>query len=170
MTGIANKASQTGCNHCFDPRHWLNRCPHKDASGAEFKILRKKHTTSLRLLNVGNEDERESDYDPILGDLEGVALVSPTTGIIMRLDPEKIYLDSCASHIQVYLTRHLRDTFQTQIGIHTMSNGGQNTACEVRMLMGAIKAWLVRSVFANLFFIAELERRGFQIQTDTFAD
>ena len=97
-------------------------------------------------------------------------LVSPAASIIVRLDPDKLYLDSCASHAQVYLTRHPRDTFEMQIGFHTISNGGQNTAGEIGMLLEAIRAWLVRSGMANLFSIPELERMGFSVQSDTYAN
>ena len=61
-------------------------------------------------------------------------------------------------------------TSGTQIGLHTISNRGQNTACKIRMLIGAIKAWLVCSGAPNLFSIPELKRMGFRVQTDTFVD
>ena len=85
MMGITNKAGQIGCNHCFDPRHWLNMCPHKDVSGAELKILRKKNRPSPQLLHVGKEDGGELDDNPSLGDLNGYPAPGPYMGQIGRL-------------------------------------------------------------------------------------
>ena len=102
MTGIANKAGKTGCNHCCDPKHWLENCPHRHATGVELEALHNKHKAAPQLLHVGKRtgNRGESDDDPSFGDLEGVAMVSPATGIVVRLDHErKLYLDSCASHI-----------------------------------------------------------------------
>ena len=141
-------------------------------TGAELTALRKKNTAAPQLLHDGEkkEEEKDVDDDPSLGELEGVALVSPAAGFIVRLDPEKLYLDSCASDIQVYKDTHLENVYETQIGLHTISNGGQNTASESGMLLGAMEAWLTRSGVANLLSIPELERRGFRIQSDTFSD
>ena len=50
------------------------------------------------------------DDDPSISELEGVALVSPATGIVVRLGPVKLYLDSCASHIQTFLEKWLMGT------------------------------------------------------------
>ena len=125
----------------------------------------KKHTAAPQLLHVGEGKDRggESDDYPSLGDLEGVALVSPAAGIIVRLSKRKLYLDSCVSNIQTFLEKWLENTYEAQIGLHTISNGGHNTASESGMLLGAIEAWLVRSGVANLLSIPELERRGFRI-------
>ena len=79
-------------------------------------------------------------------------------------------LDSCANDIPTFLETYLKNIYETQIGLHAISNSGQNTASESGMLLGAIKAWLVRSGVANLLFIPELERLGFRIQSDTFGD
>ena len=111
-------------------------------------ITNKAGQTGFNSSQEEEENEGESDDDPSLGNLEGVALVSLATGIIVRLNPDKIYLDSCASHIQLHT---LLDIWGTLLGRKlgsmpsVMGDGGQNTACEIGMLIGAIKAWLVRS-------------------------
>ena len=61
-------------------------------------------------------------------------------------------------------------TYETQIGLHTISNGGQNTASESGMLLGGLQAWLVRSGVANLLSIPELERLGFRILYDSLGE
>ena len=91
MTGIANKAGKTGCNHCRDPKHCMENCPHRHVTGAELKVLRKKHTAAPQLLHVGKGKDKGGDSDdgPSLGDLEGVALVSLAAGYIVRLSKRK---------------------------------------------------------------------------------
>ena len=110
------------------------------------------------------------DDDPSISELEGVALVSPATGIVVRLGPVKLYLDSCASHIQNFLEKWLMGTCETQIGLHAICNGGQNTASESDILLGALQAWLVRNGVANLLSIHELERLGFRILHDSLGE
>ena len=100
------------------------------------------------------------DDDPSLGDLDGVALVSPVAGYIVQLSKRKNILDSRARDIQIFLEKWLTDTYETQMRLHTISNGGQNTTSESGILLGAIEAWLVRSGVTNLLSIPELERRG----------
>ena len=96
-----------------------------------------------------------------------MALVSPAAGIVVRLDSDKLYLDNCASHTQTYLEKWLLGTYETQVGLHTISNGGQNTASESGLLLGALQAWLVRNGVANLGSLPALERLGFRIKYDT---
>ena len=99
-----------------------------------------------------------------------MALVSPAAGIVVRLDSDKLYLDNCASHTQTYLEKWLLGTCETQVGLHTISNGGQNTTSESGMLLGALQAWLVRNGVANLLSILELERLGFRDLYDSLGE
>ena len=91
MTGIRNKAVKSRCNHCRDETHWMDNCPHLQVAGEALEALRKKNTTAPQLLHAGEEKDNggESDDDPSLSELEGVALVSPAAGIVVRLDPDK---------------------------------------------------------------------------------
>jgi hypothetical protein len=93
-------------------------------------ILKNKHATSPQLVQVGDmggaeEGAGDGDNDLSLRELEGVALVLPAAGIVMRLDPRKIYLDSCTSHTQVYLQRWIRNMYETQVGLHIIRMGGE---------------------------------------------
>ena len=56
-------------------------------------------------------------------------------------------------------------TYETQIGLHTISNWGQNTehVSESGKLLGTLQAWLVRNGVANLLSLPESERLGFRI-------
>ena len=134
MTGIANKAGQTGCSPCYDPKHWRNRCPYKDVTSAELALLRKKNKLSPRLMRVRKEGKSESDDDMSLGDLKGVALVLPAAGIIVRLDPA--------------------NTRQVKWDCYGSHQGLGSTLCGV----------------ANILSIPELERMGYRVQSDTYAD
>ena len=132
MTSIKNKAGKSGYNHCRDEKHWTDDCLHRHVTGTALNALRlrKKNTDAPQLLHTGKEKDKggESDNDPSLGEPEGVALVSLAAGIVVRLDPDKLYPDNCASHIQTFLEKWLMGTYETQIGLHTISNGWLNTA------------------------------------------
>ena len=81
-------------------KHWMDNCPHRHVTGEALDALHKKNAAAPPLLHADKEKDKvgESDDDGSLIKLEGVALVSPAAGIVVRLDPDKLYLDSCASH------------------------------------------------------------------------
>ena len=172
MTGIKNKADKSGCNHCRDKTHWMDNCPHLHVTSEALEALRKKNTAAPQLLHAGEEKDKggESDNDHSLGELEGVALVSPAAGIVVRLDPDKLYLDNCARHTQTFLEKWLMGTYETQIGLNTISNGGQKIVSESGKLLGALQVWLVRNGRANLLSLPEFERLGFRITYDTLEE
>ena len=41
-----------------------------------------------------------------------------------KLDPNKIHLDCCAGHGQLYHTGYMTEWYETQMGLHVVSNGG----------------------------------------------
>ena len=94
-------------------------------AGAALNALRKKNTAAPQLLHASKEKGKggELDDDPSFSELKSVALVSPAAGIVVPLDPDKLYLDSCASHIQTCLEKWLFGTYETQIWLYTISNG-----------------------------------------------
>ena len=126
MTGIDNKAGKTGCNHCRNPKHWLENCPHWHVAGADLEVLRKKHTAAPQLLHFGEGKNRgdESDNDPSLGDLEGVALMLSAAGIIVRMSKRKLYFDSCASDIQTFWRNGWRILMRPKLGYIPSAIGG----------------------------------------------
>ena len=75
MIGIKNKAGKNGCNHCRDETHWMNNCPHLHVTSEALEALHKKNAAAPQLLHAGDEKDKgvESDDDPSLGELEGVA-------------------------------------------------------------------------------------------------
>ena len=125
----------------------MDSCPHLHVTDEALEALRKKNTAAPQLLHAGEEKENggESDDDPSLSKL--------AAGIAVRLEPDKLYLDNCASHTQTYMEKWLMGTYETQIGLHTISNWGQNTASESGKLLGALQAWLLCSGAANLLSI-----------------
>ena len=86
MTGIKNTADTSGCNRCRDEKHWIDNCTHRHVTGAALEALRKNNTAAPQLLHASEEKDKggESDDDPILSELEGVALASPAAGITRR--------------------------------------------------------------------------------------
>ena len=85
MTDIRNKTDKSGCNHCRDKTYWMDICPHLQVTGEALEALRKKNTAAPQLLHAGEEKDNggESDDDPSLSELEGVALVSPAAVIVV---------------------------------------------------------------------------------------
>ena len=120
----------------------MDNCLHLHVTGEVLQALRTKNTAAPQLLHAGEEKDNrgESDDDTSLSELEGVALVSPAAGIVVRLDTDKLYLDNCASHTQAYMEKWLMGTYETQVGLNIISNGGQNIASESGKLLGALQA------------------------------
>ena len=171
MTGITNKEGRSGCDKCGAANHWKATCPHKNKTADEIAAIRARNAASPQLVEVaGNKKKEEEEPEEVWGE-EDVACVSSTAGFeVPKLDPHKLYLDSCASHNQRYEAGHLSDLYQTQMGLNTISNGGPSTACEYGDILGAIEAWLVCTGIANLLSIPAIERKGFRVQSDTHAD
>lgn len=172
MTGIVNKQGRKGCDKCGAPGHWKATCPHKNKTEDKLKIIRARNGASPQLVKVTDTDKGNAgeELEEIWVE-EGVACVSPTAGFeTPKLDPDKLYLDSCASHSQMYLEGYLTELYETQMGLHTISNGGPSTACEYGYILGAIEAWLLRTGIANLLSIPAVECKGFRVQSDTYAD
>merc|ERR1712115_519351 len=95
-------------------------------------------------------------------------MVSPAAGFVTpKLDPTKLYLDNCASHSQMYHRGYMRDCYETQMGLHSVSNGGDSTASEWGLIFGAYGAWVVPTGVANLWSWPELERKGFVVEAHT---
>ena len=65
-----------------------------------------------------------------------------------------------------------KNTCKTQIGLHTISNGGGRIPPpKIQIYWGPSRpGYGVRSGMAKLLSIPKLERRGFRIQLDTFGD
>ena len=63
----------------------MDNCPHLHVTGEALAALRKKNTAAPQLLHVCKEKDKggESDNDPSLGEMEGVVLVSPASGIVV---------------------------------------------------------------------------------------
>ena len=61
----------------------------------------------------------------------------------------------------------MRDCYETQMGLHLVSNGGDSTASEWGLIFGAYGAWVVPTGVANLWSWPELERKGFVVEAHT---
>ena len=172
MTGITNKQGRSGCDHCGAANHWMATCPHKGKTADELQVIRAKNSASPQLVEVADMASKKKEEEPeeVWGE-EGVACVSPAAGFeTPKLDSHKLYLNSCASHTQVYHGERLTNLYKTQMGLHTISNGGASTACEYGYILGTIESWLVRTGIANLLSIPAIEKKGFRVQSDTCAD
>ena len=174
LTGIQNNAGREGCDKCGARDHWKATCPHADVSPVELAILRAKNSAGPQLVTVGGpgdgtEATQEGASPPdAWANLEGVALVSPAANFITpKLDPHKLYLDNCASHSQMYRKEYISDSYETQMRLHLISNGGPSTASEWGLIFGAYGAWIVPTGVANLWSAPELERKGFIVESHT---
>ena len=142
MTGIKNKAGKFGCNKCGAEDHWIRSCPQ---ALAEERAAGRPDLPEPQLVEAGEQETggrgQEPEPDNDNGWEEGVAMVLPAEGFIAPpLDPSKLYLDSCASHSQLYLELFLKHVYETQAGLHTVLNGGASTANEHGLILGAIEA------------------------------
>ena len=63
----------------------------------------------------------------------------------------------------MYHRPHLTDVYKTQMGLHTISNGGPSTGDEFGFILGTIESWLVRTGIANLLSIPAIEEKGFRV-------
>ena len=137
--------------------HWKATCQHADTPPAELAILRAKNSAGPQLVTVGGPDDgaQASQQDVSApntwDDLEGVTMVSPTAYFVTsKIDPNKFYLDCCASHGQMCHIGYMIEWYETQMGLHTVSNGGPSTASEWGLIYGACGAWIVPTGVANL--------------------
>ena len=92
---------------------------------------------------------------------DGVVFVLPVIVQRPTLNPNYLYLDSCSAFTQLFTEDHILDLEKVRIYLRAGCNAGTSTSDEQEMLvLGAIKAWLVRTGVANLASLPQLEREG----------
>ena len=89
---------------------------------------------------------------------DGVAFVSPVMVQRRTFNPHYLYLASCSAFNQVFTENHISDLEQVRIFLRAGCNTGTSTSDEKDMILGAIKAWLVRTRIINLASIPQMER------------
>ena len=68
----------------------------------------------------------------------GITLVTHESKFrVTPLDPYKLYLDSCASHSQLFGREFWRGEATTQVALHSLSNGGPSTSNTTGTILGA---------------------------------
>ena len=99
------------------------------------------------LLNVADVDD---DVYAAEDKYTGVAFVLPGMVQWRTLNPHYLYLDSCSAFNQVFTENHISDLEQVRISLRAGCNAGTSTSDKKGMVLGAIKAWLVRTGIVNL--------------------
>jgi hypothetical protein len=89
-----------------------------------------------------------------------VAFVLPVLVQRHTPNPHYLHLDSCLAFNQVFTKNHISDLEQVRISLRAGCNTGTSTPDKQGMILGAIKAWLVRSGITNLASLPHLERKG----------
>ena len=117
--------------------------------------LRRKGGPSL--LNIA---DAKDDVYGVEDEYNGVAFILPVMVQRRTLNPHYLYLDSCSAFNQVFTENHITDLERVRISLRAGCNAGMSTLDEKRMVLGAIRAWLVRTRFANLASIPQVERDG----------
>ena len=102
----------------------------------------------------------EDEYD-------NVAFVSSVLVQRRTLNPHYLYLDSCLAFNQVFTENHISDLEQVRISLRAGCNAGTSTFNKKGMILGAIKAWLVRTGIATLAAIPQMERDGWMFEYNT---
>ena len=95
----------------------------------------------------------------------GVTLVTHERGFyVPPLDWWKVYLDSCASHCQLFRRYFLYGEATTQVALHSSSNGEPSTSNVTGTILGAFPCWLVESRIANLISVGAVEQLGCKVE------
>ena len=127
-------------------------------------LRRKGGFAEPNLLNVADvEDDvyaAEDEYD-------GVAFVSLVMVQRQTLNPHYLYLDSCSTFKQVFTANHISDLERVRISLRAGCNTGTSTSDGKGMVLGAIRAWLIRIGIANLASIPQMERNGWTFEYKT---
>ena len=129
--------------NCGSDEHCKYQCP--KPTEEERAELRRRGGPSL--LNVADVKDdvygAEDEYD-------GVAFVLPVMVQRRTLNPHYLYLDSCLPFNQVFTENHISDLERVRISLRVGCNAGANTSDEKGMVLGAIKALLVRTGIVNI--------------------
>ena len=148
MTGVVNNLGEKGCWNCGDEDHWKYQC--LKLTEEERVALAQPGGPSLLNLASLNEDVyvAEDKYD-------GVTFVLPVMIQWQTLNPHYLYLDSCSTFNQVFTNNHILDLGKVKISLRARCNA--STSNNQKLILGAIKAWLVRTSITNLASLPQLE-------------
>ena len=102
--------------------------------------------------------------------LLGVSLLaSNRPGRRVALDPDRAYLDNCATFNQAMNPDIITNIFESLDTLFAHCNSG-TTATNTKGMLGSLECWLNEKGIANLLSIPELTRLGYTITSDNRLD
>ena len=103
----------------------------------------------------------------------GVGFLTPgeasTKGKRLKLAPNKLFLDSCATYHSGYVDWLTKNVHEVERYLKGHCNAGV-TICREQGYYGVFKMWLNRNGIANLLSIPQLEEDGYVIDYNTRRD
>ena len=134
-----------------DMQEWRFQCP-KLSAEEQAELSKDKGLSLLNVASFGDDVYATEDK------YKGVAFVSPVMVQGHTLDLYYLCLDSCLVFNQVFTKNHISDLELVRISSRAGCNTGTSTSDEKEMILGAIKAWLVRTGIVNLASIPQMEQ------------
>lgn len=142
QTGSKEETKKTGkCFHCDQPGHWKRECPLK------------KYEAGVANINIEDEDEDIEEVEQAVGFIQ-CAFVQRFG---RELNPNHIYLATCATFSQVIKEEFLQDIQPAETGLIAHCNAGK-TYMDRFGFLGRLKVWHNALGLANIVFFHELEQ------------
>ena len=143
------------CFKCNEEGHYANDCEKYHAKQAEDGIVN---------INVESDDDDyddDAEHELQLLSIGGIS-DSDEHGICLlqkrgTLDPDKFYLDTCATYSSCINQEYLRDMKEMKKGLHGHCNAG-TTFTNKRGYFGSLKMWYNPTGIANLISFDQLEQ------------
>ena len=139
------------CWHCGKPGHVMRRCPDLAIEGVDnFNI---DETDDAHALFSAEDEEYGKETDPD-AELQECGFAqkgrSKPTGVRGLLDPNHLYIDTCASYASTPYRSLLEDVHEVQRGLVGHSNCGSTTMNEVGNLGKIEGMWVNEGGIANI--------------------
>ena len=113
--------------------------------------------------------ERADDNSPPPPQLGVSLLASDKPGRRVALDPDRAYLENCATFNQAMNPNILTNIFKSTDKLFVHYNSGTTTT-NTKGMLGSLECWLNENGIANLLIIPELTRLGYTITLDNRLD
>ena len=92
-------------------------------------------------------------------------LASNRPGRRIDLDPDRAYLENCATFNQAMKPDILTNIFKSPDTLFSHCNSG-TTATNTKGMLGSLECWINENRIANLLSIPDLTRLGYNITSD----
>ncbi len=145
QTSKESDKDKTGkCYHCGQPGHWKQNCPLK------------KYEAGVANINIEDEDEDKADAT---AEEEAVGLIQCAfiQQYRSKVNPNHIYLDTCAMFSQVLKEELIQNMKYTNQGLIAYCNTG-TTFIKKYGYLGKLKVWFNAMGLTNIILFQELEK------------